>query len=291
MTETKRDMDLTYIKVFRKMYRDGWLARHPDFELLIALMMMSAYEPEVVEFAGKAYNLEPGQWVGSTASLAEAVGAPYHQVREAIKRMELNESIEVTNLPRGKFITICNWKLYQGYNGIPKDVSTKPLEEPNERYYGYQGKYRKPGGGNLDNPIFDGMAREATKIIKNAMESAGRVMSGKVEDRWVETIKGIMAEMVNGKMDEMGLDPPIDKHVYALCRLIAGDRNKLMRYGTKPWYVEADYPDIMRNMINAKPKRMSLEQQEEERKRIEKQRELDQEMLRLAIARREEDGT
>jgi len=285
-------VDLSYIKLFRKLGNDGWLKRHTDCLLWMGLMMNAAHEPEDWILDGKIHHLKPGQWVGLIKDLIEMIEYSRYKINHALDRLAESKTIIKQDLNKGVLITLCNWDLYQGYNGV--DLSSiEPRVEPavstvseTDTYQQYKGKYRSPMGGNLDNPIFHGMAEAGTKIIKAGLNSTALFMSQKVEAAWTDVNKRIMAELINGKSKEMGLSSPVGDIINQMCSCIVHDKQLLKKYGQKPWFVENDYPEIMINMIRIQPKEISDEQRNKEQARIKQQREEDQRSLEEALARR-----
>ncbi|MCM3711530.1 hypothetical protein [Sporosarcina luteola] len=83
--------------------------------ILMALLMLANYEERQWKWGGREYDLQPGQFVTSIASLSQRCGkgVTVSKVRTALKRFEEYGFMTSETTNQNQVITIVNWGLYQ----------------------------------------------------------------------------------------------------------------------------------------------------------------------------------
>lgn len=126
-----------WIKLYRcLMEKPIWSCSTPEQKsILITILLLANHDQEEWNWNNKHFICQPGQFITSLPSLAEASGCSIQNVRTALKRFQTLEFLtdELTRTSTGKLtgtgrlITVVNWEKYQSKNDKPTGTLTGGL--------------------------------------------------------------------------------------------------------------------------------------------------------------------
>ena len=123
-----------WVKVHRCILdKPIWLNSTPEQKtVLLTVMLMANHNKKEWEWAGKKFNVEPGQMVTSASSICEKAGkgVSRQNVRSSLKRFEKLQFLTMKSTKMGMLITVLNWDSYQ---------DTQPSTQPSTQPRGNQG--------------------------------------------------------------------------------------------------------------------------------------------------------
>lgn len=104
-----------WIKLFRALLDDPvWATATADQKaVLVAILLSASHEPKQWCWQGRKFEIQPGQFITSLASLAEKAGVSVKSVRSAIARFEKLDFLANKSAKTGRLISIRNWHTYQ----------------------------------------------------------------------------------------------------------------------------------------------------------------------------------
>ena len=122
-----------YVKLWRALLdKPVWINSTSDQRsVLIAILLMANHEMAEWEWQGKRFNVNPGEFITSIASLRKLAGNSIttQNVRSALKRFEKLEFLTNKSTKTGRLITIINWEVYQGvFEETNKQVNKDPTK-------------------------------------------------------------------------------------------------------------------------------------------------------------------
>lgn len=110
-------MQQGWIKLHRELQdKVIWKLSTPEQKVvLITIMLLANHATNEWEFAGERFKCEPGQFVTSLNSLADACGkgVSIQNVRTALTRFEKLDFLTNQSTKTGRLITVVNWGKYQ----------------------------------------------------------------------------------------------------------------------------------------------------------------------------------
>lgn len=103
-----------------------WKKLNPAYcKIMITMLLMANHRPNEWEYAGKRFNLQPGEFWTSleTFRLACGSGVTINVIRKGWAKLENLGFCTVKRTKAGSLVTICNWDKYQAQN--PSQEHTK----------------------------------------------------------------------------------------------------------------------------------------------------------------------
>lgn len=117
-----------WIKLHRKLMEKAiWKLSTPEQKVvLVTTLLLANHSANQWEFEGKQFECQPGQFVTSLNSLAEACGkgVSVQNVRSALNRFEKYGFLTNKSTSTGRLITIVNWEKYQARKDEPNKPTT-----------------------------------------------------------------------------------------------------------------------------------------------------------------------
>lgn len=117
-----------WIKLHRKLREKAiWKLSTPEQKVvLVTTLLLANHSANQWEFEGKQFECQPGQFVTSLNSLAEACGkgVSVQNVRSALNRFEKYGFLTNKSTSTGRLITIVNWEKYQARKDEPNKPTT-----------------------------------------------------------------------------------------------------------------------------------------------------------------------
>ena len=182
-----------FIKLSHKLLEWEWYDNTNVKVLFIHCLLKANYKPG----SWHGIHYEAGQFITSLSTLSKETGQTIRMVRDNLDKLILTGELTSTNLPKGRMITVNNWKLYQakGKDDDKEMTSTltrkptrnratdKEYKEDKE----YKNKYYEDS--ELDKAFSDYVAMR-TKIRKP------------LSDRAVELAKGKLHKLSGGDRDK-----------------------------------------------------------------------------------------
>lgn len=105
-----------WIKLYRAILDDPvWTTSTADQKaVLVTVLLMASHEPRQWAWQGRKFDVQPGQFVTSLASLSEKAGVSVQSVRSAIARLERLGFLTNQSTKSGRLISVRKWNAYQG---------------------------------------------------------------------------------------------------------------------------------------------------------------------------------
>ena len=125
-----------WIKLHRELIdKPIWKCSLPEQKaILITLLCLANHEEKEWIWQGKKYICQPGQFITSLKSIAEASGTSMQNVRTALKNFEnIYEFLTSQSTNKNRLITIVNWALYQSKDEELTNTLTSGQQAPNKR--------------------------------------------------------------------------------------------------------------------------------------------------------------
>lgn len=106
-------MERGYVKLWRKTLDSG-LLQHPTAWQVFGYLLMSATRARrKLMVAGQVFELEPGDYAVSVASLCEELKITTRQCRTALNVLQKLEIVTIKTTNKGSLISLINWHRYQ----------------------------------------------------------------------------------------------------------------------------------------------------------------------------------
>lgn len=119
-----------WIKLYRELLdKPIWLlSTSNQRSVLVTILLLANHSKKKWEWQGKPFEVQPGQFITSLASLASKSGKGItpEMVRKAITRFETAGFLTNQGTKTGRLITVANWGFYQG------DDVKRPKEDQSE---------------------------------------------------------------------------------------------------------------------------------------------------------------
>lgn len=132
-------MERGYVKLWRKTLDSG-LLQHPTAWQVFGFLLMSATRSErKLMVAGQIFDLKPGDYAGSVASICGALKLTARQCRTALGVLEKLEILTIKTTNKGSLFSLVNWHRYQDerqagdkQNANERQAGDKPIEQERE---------------------------------------------------------------------------------------------------------------------------------------------------------------
>ena len=102
-------MDDTWLKLYRKLVEWQWYTDANTLRVFIHLLITANYKAN----SWKSETIEAGQLITSNARLASDLDLSIKQIRNALKKLQKSNDIDVKGASRYSLITLLNWGVYQ----------------------------------------------------------------------------------------------------------------------------------------------------------------------------------
>ena len=125
--------DKGWIKLHRSIMENVVYDSPWTLKAFIHLCMTVNIKENKVNFDGKFYNIQPGQRITSTSTLAAEMKFSWRTVDKILHQFEDEEMIRIDKLGRAFIITIVNFKYYQSLlasRGESRDEVTNESTKP-----------------------------------------------------------------------------------------------------------------------------------------------------------------
>ena len=161
-------MERGYVKLWRRTLDSG-LLQHPTAWQVFGYLLMSATRSErKLMVAGQLFELSPGDYAGSVASICGALKLTPRQVRTALAVLEKLEILTIKTTNKGSLFSLVNWHRYQDegqtsdkQNANKRQAPDKPIEQERENinksisYSSSESPSSDPSGNCPHNRILD----------------------------------------------------------------------------------------------------------------------------------------
>lgn len=170
-----------YFKLHRELFEKPiWTESTLEQRMvLITLLSMASYKKNTWVWRGNTYEIEPGQFITSLASIQEKCGnrVSTSRIRTSIEKFENLDFLTNKSTKQGRLITIVNWGLYQSdeeksqrkSQTTPKNVAKEIATIKNKtlkNYKRFKNKTCFTENVELNDAIHDLI--EARKLLKKA---------------------------------------------------------------------------------------------------------------------------
>ncbi|MCL2835296.1 MAG: hypothetical protein FWE00_00990 [Defluviitaleaceae bacterium] len=118
-----------WVKIYRELLEKPiWCKSSAEQKaVLITILLLASHTEKEWEWQGKKFAIQPGQFITSSTSLANAAGVSRQNVRTALVRFTKYEFLTYQSTKTGLFINILNWGIYQGFNNAPNQHDNQSL--------------------------------------------------------------------------------------------------------------------------------------------------------------------
>lgn len=124
-------MALGWIKLYRSLLDSQiWVTKEPydKRSAWIYLLLKASHEDMAVEFKGETINLKSGTLIDTYRHFSDTWIWPLARVQRYIEKLKAIQMINAERYKGGTLITIVNWELYQGLDGITDTLSDTPTD-------------------------------------------------------------------------------------------------------------------------------------------------------------------
>lgn len=153
-------MSSGWLKLHRELIdKPIWFQSTPEQKvILMTLLMMAGHEEKEWIWKGEKFKIMPGQFITSLDSLAEksGKGVTVKNIRTALSKFETLGFLANESAKTGRLITIVNWGVYQGSDGLSGQTSGQEM-----------GKELAKDGQRAGKEVADERAPIKKKEVKN----------------------------------------------------------------------------------------------------------------------------
>lgn len=106
-------MERGYVKLWRKTLDSGLLQSPTAWQVFGWILLNATRSRRKIIVGGQVFQLEPGDYVASVASLSESLRLSTKQVRTALSLLEKLEILAIKGTNKGSVFSLVNWERYQ----------------------------------------------------------------------------------------------------------------------------------------------------------------------------------
>ncbi len=103
-----------YVKVYRKVFYDGYLKKPKLWALMTYIMFRAAYIEKTVLFNGQKIHLKPGELIFGRRTAARDLGQTEREIRTRLNFLKTVRFLTHQMTHRVSIIKVINWPIYQG---------------------------------------------------------------------------------------------------------------------------------------------------------------------------------
>lgn len=106
-------MERGYVKLWRRTLDSGLLQSPTAWQVFGWILLNATRSKRKLIVGGQVFQLEPGDYVASVASLSEALRLSTKQIRTALSLLEKLEILAIKGTNKGSVFSLVNWERYQ----------------------------------------------------------------------------------------------------------------------------------------------------------------------------------
>lgn len=157
-------MERGYVKLWRRTLDSGILQSPTSWQVFGWILLNATRSKRKLIVGGQVFQLEPGDYVSSVASLSEALRLSTKQIRTALSLLEKLEILAIKGTNKGSVFSLVNWERYQDEGQAEGQA---------------EGKQRANSGQAKGKPLKEQEREKERILINTPLTPQGELVQGK----------------------------------------------------------------------------------------------------------------
>ena len=157
-------MERGYVKLWRRTLDSGLLQSPTAWQVFGWILLNATRAKRKLIVGGQVFQLEPGDYVSSVASLSEALRLSTKQIRTALSLLEKLEILAIKGTNKGSVFSLVNWERYQDEGQAEGQA---------------EGKQRANNGQAKGKPLKEQEREKERILINTPLTPQGELVQGK----------------------------------------------------------------------------------------------------------------